>query len=106
MWKNHVIMVPQSNIVEARKEPLNHVLRFDFQWNAHVIMVPGSNGVEARKEPLNHEFQFYSEGNIHDIMNALILQLRCKETFIESCATILKSEECTWYNSRKTRLTR
>ena len=36
----------------------------------------------------------------------LYTSLRCKETFIESCAAILKSEECTWYNNRKTRLTR
>ena len=31
-------------------------------------------------------------------MNATILQLRCNEAFIESCAAIVFSEECTWYN--------
>ena len=52
------IMVPQSNGVAARKEPLNHKFRFYFQMYIYGIMVPQSNGVAARKEPLNHDVRF------------------------------------------------
>ena len=36
-------------------------------------------------------------------MNASILQLCCKEAFIESCASILFPKECTWYSIKRKR---
>ena len=62
-------------------------------------MIRRSSGVAARKRPLNHDVRLCFQRNRHGIMDAINCKRRCrKETSIESCAAIEKSEECTWYN--------